>query len=68
MVAQARFEAMVPLGWGARRLLPTTAGGPLGQQPLENGLRHPDHAAVLADLDPNSTAWRSAFPAGVLGK
>jgi hypothetical protein len=26
--------------------------GPLGEQELEYAPRHPDHAAVLADLDP----------------
>jgi hypothetical protein len=27
-------------------------GGPLSGQPLEHPPRHPDHAAILADLDP----------------
>jgi len=30
--------------------------------------RDPDHAAVLADLDPNSTAYRSAFQRASSGK
>jgi len=31
-------------------------GGPLGEQPLEHAPPHPDHTAVLADLDRKATA------------
>ena len=63
MVAQARFEAMVPLRWGARHLLPTTAGGPLGQERLEHAPQDPDHTAVLADLDPELHRLPLGIPA-----
>jgi hypothetical protein len=42
-------------------------GGPFGQEPLEHPPRHPDHAAVLADLDPELHGLPLGIPAGVLG-
>jgi hypothetical protein len=34
---------------------------PLGQEPLEDVPRHPDHAPILADLDPERSACRLVF-------
>ena len=42
-------------------------GGPLGEQPLEHAPRHSNHAAVLADLDPELHRLPLGLPAGVLG-
>ena len=50
-----RFDA--PLG-----------GGPLWEQSLEHAPRDPDHAVVLADLDPELHGLAFGIPAGVLGE
>jgi hypothetical protein len=42
--------------------------GPLGQQALEHAARHPDGAAVFADLDPELHRLPFGIPAGVVGK
>jgi hypothetical protein len=42
--------------------------GTLREQPLEHAPREPDHAAVLADLDPDFHRLPIGVPAGVLGK
>jgi hypothetical protein len=46
------------------RLDAPLGGGPLREQALE----HPDHAVVLADLDPEFHRLAFGIPAGVLGK
>jgi hypothetical protein len=43
-------------------------GGPIGREPLEYAPRHPDHAAVLADLDPELHGLPLGIPAGDLGE
>jgi hypothetical protein len=43
-------------------------GGPLREQPLEHALRDPDHAVVLADLDPELHGLPIGIPAGILGE
>ena len=42
--------------------------GALREQPLEHPPRHPDHAVVLADLDPELYGLPLGIPAGVLGE
>jgi hypothetical protein len=42
--------------------------GALREQPLEHPPRHPDHAMVLADLDPELHRLPLGIPAGVLGE
>jgi hypothetical protein len=37
-------------------------------QPLEQAPRHADHAAILADLDPELHRLLVGIPAGVLGE
>ena len=39
---------------------------PLQELPLEHSLRHPEHASVLADLDPELHGLPLGIPAGVL--
>jgi hypothetical protein len=41
-------------------------GGPLWEQSLENAPRDPDHAVVLADLDPELDGPPLDAPGGVL--
>jgi len=53
-------NALEPGPLQAVRLDAQLGGWPLRQWALEHLPQHPDHAAVLADLDPNSTACRSA--------
>ena len=43
-------------------------GGPLGQWTLEHAPRHPDDAAVLADLNRKLDGLPIRVPTGVLGK
>jgi hypothetical protein len=42
--------------------------GPLRQQALKHAPRHPDHAVVFADLDPELDGLLLGVPAGVLGE
>ena len=51
-----------------RQALTALRGRPLGKQALEDAPRHPDHAAVLADLDAELHGLPRGIPAGVLGE
>jgi hypothetical protein len=42
--------------------------GPLGREPLEHAPGHPNHPAVLADLDTKQRRLSFDVPTGVLGK
>jgi hypothetical protein len=50
------------------RLAASLGGGPLGQQALEEPPRDPDHATVLADLDPELHCLLLGIPMNVLGE
>jgi len=61
-------DALEPGSLEIVRLDASLGGGPLGQQPLEDATRHPDHAAVLADLDPEFHRLLVGIPSRVLGE
>src|ERR1700757_2055923 len=43
-------------------------GGPLGQEPLKDPPRYPDHATVFADLDTELHGLVLGVPSGILGE
>jgi len=55
-------------GLGNKEILDAPfGGGPLREQPLEHPSRDPDHAVVIADLDPELHGLPLGIPAGILG-